>query len=147
MNKESLKDTMISIQQKLIDELSESVYDSHSQVDLDEGDVIDPEDTSNQFVSGEMEAKVKAQLTKAKLDMDKLEEISFDNKSTVEPGAVVMTNKGNFIVGFAATPFDFEGMHVVGISEDAPLYPQMSGKRQGESFSYQNNDYTIEKIY
>lgn len=147
MDKNKLKETLLHMQEELIAELTEKVSTTHSMVDLDEGDTMDPEDFSHQYESGELEELIKIQLRKAKLNKDLLQEMDFSPKSRATDGAFVVTNNLNIIVGFPATPFDFEGYHIVGISKDAPLYPFIEGKSEGATFDYAGRNYEIKNIY
>ncbi|MDX2360267.1 MAG: hypothetical protein QNK23_05650 [Crocinitomicaceae bacterium] len=147
MIKENIKTKLFSMQENIIVELSEKVQMSHSLVDLDEDDTHDPDDYSHQFESAEMEQLMKVQLNKAKGGLEKLKSIDFSEKSTVQTGAYVETNKFNFFIGFSTVPFDVEGKHVVGISTNSPIFPMMSGKAAADKFSYCGINYEIETIY
>jgi hypothetical protein len=48
MNKTTLKDKLIDIQKTIINEINEKIVTTHSMVDVDESDTIDPEDLSHQ---------------------------------------------------------------------------------------------------
>jgi len=72
--------------------------------------------------------------------------IDFGTKNNVEPGAYVKTEKFNFLVGYATIPFDFEGNHIVGISTDSPIYKEMKGLKNGDSFRVSGNEYLIKEI-
>jgi hypothetical protein len=147
MNKEALKNMVIDQQVKIINELAEKIETTHSMVDIDESDTLDPEDFSHQHESGEIEQLMLTQLQKAKMDLEALRGIDFSAKSSVEPGAVVITEKFNFLIGFPSIPFDFDGLHLVGVSKASPIYPFMTGKRSGESFKFGDKTYTITEIY
>lgn len=147
MDKTKLKETLLKMQDEFIKELSEKVSTTHSMVDLDEEATIDPEDFSHQYESGEIEELFKVQLRKAKYDRELLNEMNFSSKSEAQDGALVVTDQLNILVGFPATPFDFEGHHIVGISKDAPLYPFLKGKKEGESFNYSGRLFQIQNIY
>ncbi len=147
MDKKKLKEKLVSMQEEFIKELTEKVTTTHSMVDIDEGDTIDPEDFSHQYESGVIEELFKIQLRKAEIDRDFLLDMDFSAKSEVEDGAFVVTDKLNIIIGFPATPFDFEGYHIVGVSKDAPLYPFIKGKKEGESFNYSGRQFQIINIY
>lgn len=147
MNKENIKNKLFETQELLVKELQEKVSTSHSMVDIDEDDTLDPEDFSHQFESGEMEQLFKVQLNKEKGNLEKLKSIDFSPKSTVTCGALVQTNQFNFFVGLATVPFDADGNHIVGISNESPIYAIMANKKEGDEFSFRGNDYKIDKIY
>jgi hypothetical protein len=146
MNKEALKSKLISIQEITILELSEKVEMQHSMVDIDEDDTMDPEDFSHQYESGEMEQIMKSQLANAKRGLKILNDIDFSEKTKIEPGAFVQTNKFNFFIGFSTVPFDVDDTHIIGISTYSPIYTSMENKKVGDSYSFNGVDYQIEKI-
>lgn len=147
MNKEKLKDALIRMQNNLIAELEEKVMTTHTMVDLDEGDTIDPEDFSHQYESGEMEQLMLLQLNKARRNLEVLKSIDFGSKSKAASGALVVTDKMALLIGFPVIPFDFEGKHIVGISKDSPMYACLIDKLPGDVISYCGEHYLIEKIY
>ena len=146
MNKEKLQHTLITIQQKAVLDIKERISSSQSMVDIDETDTVDPEDLSHQSESAEMRNLFQVQLRKAEEDLGTLMNLDFSEKDTVAPGALVRTEKFNFLIGHTSVPFDFEGYHIVGVSVDSPIYPEMKGKRKGDSFSYSGNSYIIQEI-
>lgn len=147
MNKTAVKEALFNSQEKIIAELKDQVDTVHTMVDIDEEMTHDPEDYSHQYESNEMEHMVKVQLNRAKGGLQQLKGIDFNPKNTVTSGAVVITNKMKFFIGFATVPFDVNGDHIVGISLNSPIYPIMAGKKSGETFSFSGVDYTIDSIY
>ena len=147
MNKTELKNKLIELQKASVANLEEKINTSHSMVDVDESDTIDPEDLSHQWESAESEHIFKQQLSKAKIDLSLIEQIDFSAKSKVEPGAFVRTEQFNFIIAFATIPFDHNGDHIVGISVDSPIYREMKDLQNGQTFSVSGNTYTIEEIH
>ena len=143
MNKEKLQQKLFEIQHKSIEELKEKISASHSSADIDEDQTIDPEDLSHQSELLDLEKAFIQQLNKAENDLIILSKIDFTEKNCAEPGALISTENFHFFLGHAVIPFDFEGKHIVGVSIDSPIYPEMKGKRIGESFSYSQKKYTI----
>ena len=146
MNKEHMKEVLFAMQENIVRELQEKVEMTHSIVDIDEDDTHDPEDYSHQYESGEMEQLMRVQLNKAKRNLDLLKSIDFSEKTSIEPGAYVETNKFNFLIGFTTVPFDVEDKHIVGISTESPIYPIMLGKKVGDAFSFSGVNYEIKSI-
>ena len=146
MNKNDIKKELVRMQNMIIQELEEKIHTTHGMVDLDETDTIDPEDFSHQYESAEMEQLMKVQLNRAKRNLDLLNSMDFSEKKTVEPGAYVVTNKFNFLIGFTTVPFDVNNKHIVGISVDSPIYSIMLGRKSGETFDFCGTHYEIEQI-
>lgn len=65
----------------------------------------------------------------------------------VEPGAVVVTDKGTFFISVAIDDFEIEGEKILCISTDAPIYREMVGKAKGDRFSFKDREYIIKDLY
>lgn len=65
----------------------------------------------------------------------------------VERGAVVVTDKRVFFIAVSSEEIEVEGEKIFGMSEKAPLYAHMKGLKKGDSFQFNNTQYTIEDIY
>lgn len=146
MNKASLIQEMLRRQKKLIQEIEEKLTTIHTMVDLDEGDVIDPEDRSHQSESAELEFITAEHLLKAKVDLFVLEKINDSLCNKIEPGAFVRTNRGSFFIGFSTAPFEFENEKIITISVVSPIYESMQNLKTGNTFSYNDQEYTILEI-
>ncbi len=143
MDKKKFKEHLLAMQQEVISQLEERIKSIHGLVDIDEEDIKDPDDFSRQTESAELEHLIKSQLFKAKREYQRLVDTDFSKKEVVEPGALVNTGKFNFFIGIATTPFEYGDIHMVGVSSDAPIYPNMKDKKKGDTFSFGGHDYTI----
>ncbi len=65
----------------------------------------------------------------------------------VGPGAVVMTDEGNFFVAVGLGVIHAQGGAFMGISALAPIYLAMAGKKSGEKFSFREKHYQIRDIF
>jgi hypothetical protein len=147
MNKQRIKEQLIKKQSIILKELKEQTDTLHTMVDIDESDVIDPEDFSHQYESQEMEQMIKAQLNRATRGMETLNSLDISEKDTVETGAIIETESLSFFIGYPTIPFESEGKRIVGISVKSPIYGLMKGKKKGDSFNYSGKEYTITNIY
>lgn len=67
--------------------------------------------------------------------------------STVQPGALVMTNEILFFIAISTEKFEIDGITVIGISVRAPIYKVMEGLAKGDSFKFNEMEYLIEELY
>lgn len=61
-------------------------------------------------------------------------------------GAVVITGSLRFLVAVSAQ-FNVGNEDFVGISAAAPIFEEMRGKKAGDKFSFNGNDYTITEVF
>lgn len=146
MNKLRIVEQLISQQELLQKELKEKIATTFTLVDIDEESTHDPEDFSFQFESGEMVQLLRVQLNRATGNIEKLKNLDISDKAKACPGAIVETENFNFLIGYPALPFDYEGKQIVGISCESPIYAMMVGKKKGDQFSYEGNQYSIINI-
>lgn len=146
MNKENLQKKLLELQLISIDEIKEKIAAARSGADIDESDTIDPEDLSHQTESIELKNLFQQQLIKAENDLDVLKKIDFSAKDSAIPGALISTENFHFFLGYASVPFDFEGKRIVGVSVESPIYPEIKGKKAGDTFSFSEKNYTIIEI-
>lgn len=65
----------------------------------------------------------------------------------VDLGAVVVTNQRTFFISTSLERVEIEGRTVIGISQKAPIYQVMKGKKAGESFDYGGVRFAILEVY
>lgn len=79
-----------------------------------------------------------------RLDQLEIGETAID---AVAPGAVVLTNKKNFYISVGIEEFEVDGIKIVGLSPQAPLYEGMIDRKAGEKFSFRGTTYKIKEIF
>ena len=66
-----------------------------------------------------------------------IEALPFGRTNVVEPGAVVNVNNRYFVIAVPTQVISIDGIDIVGISVESPLYEVMAGLREGETFEFQ----------
>lgn len=81
-------------------------------------------------------------------EMAVLRQIEEDKSlDVVDLGAVVVTNQRTFFISASIERVEIEGLTVIGISQKAPIYQVMKGKKAGESFDYGGVRFEILEVY
>ncbi len=65
---------------------------------------------------------------------------------TVEPGAVVLTDQRNFLVGVAGD-FQYDGENYIGIVASVPIYEEMKDRKAGDTFTMNQVTYQIKEVF
>lgn len=65
----------------------------------------------------------------------------------VNPGALVEVNNNLFLIGISIPDFKIDEKEARGLSIDSPFYKAMEGKKEGESFVFENKKFKIITIY
>lgn len=67
--------------------------------------------------------------------------------NTVQPGAVVVTDKDIFFVSVSIERFYADGTDIFGLSAETPLYQEMKGKKKGDLVTYKDRTYQILDVF
>jgi hypothetical protein len=143
------KDILINLkksQEKLIKNLIEELGNLEIGADIDQDDVVDPEDISHKVEANEMEVLLSEQLKSAKKDLTFITNNLDTECSQVQSGALVYTDKYLFFIGVATIPITYKEFTLLGISLKAPIYSLLNNKKKGDSFSFAAHDYNIINI-
>ncbi|MDG3581948.1 MULTISPECIES: transcription elongation factor [Galbibacter] len=71
----------------------------------------------------------------------------FQTNDTVKQGSLVACSNGNFFLSIPLGKIILDGQTFFAISKEAPVGQLLIGKKIGDSISFNNNTYVVEKIY
>ncbi len=95
----------------------------------------------------ELMNSLKEQLDHLQQDMERLGEIDpAEVFTTAQYGALVITDKRNFLIGTSLEEFDVDGKPFLGVTVKAPLIQSMLGKKAGDKVMFNEVTYTIKSI-
>ncbi len=146
MNKEELKQRMISIEKKDVADNVEKYQNYLAAEDIDEDAIKEAEDLSYRNASDEITDGIDRQIHENKEAMVDLAEVDFGPKTVVEPGAVVRIGGKNLVIATATQEFEWQGKSYLGVSVHSPIYPSIADKKSGDSFSFRGKEYSIESV-
>lgn len=146
MDKVKVKQHIVKIQAAVVADLEKAFSRDLASADIDETETKDPEDYSHQTELNEMARTQELRLQRSKLDLRYIEDLPLEKNDLVEEGALVETETYHFYIGIAVHPFKIDGKQIAGISMESPIYRAMQGRTEGESFTYNDNRYTIKSI-
>ena len=75
-----------------------------------------------------------------------IEALPFGRTSVVEPGAVVSVNNRYFVIAVPTQVISIDGIDIIGISVDSPLYEAMAGLQAGETFDFQQKTLVVTDV-
>jgi hypothetical protein len=146
IDKSKLRDALLKIEAASIQEAS-LLYESHlqgAQPDLSEAD--DQGQRSQNEQSGIEAPRFEEQSHLHESHRNAIFAIDFRPRKSVELGALVRVNGRYFAVAVPTRLFYLEGIEVLGISTDAPLFSAMEGLRSGETFEFRGNSFVVEDV-
>jgi len=75
-----------------------------------------------------------------------IEALPFGRTAVVEPGAVVNVNNRYFVIAVPTQVISIDGIDIIGISVESPLYKVMAGLRAGETFEFQQKTFVVTDV-
>ncbi|MCH4823036.1 transcription elongation factor [Gramella lutea] len=127
--------------QKEMDQIKESMENNDAHTDYDE------DDTKGQLLS-DFE-KYAEYLDNSRKMKEKLSRIDPNHYTkNIDFGSIVETSENYYFISAALGKIILdEGVSVYAISTDAPIYQEMKGKTEGESFSFNEKEHEILNVH
>lgn len=136
-----------------IEKQNELIASFTDRIGTMEDDVMDRTNSASQSDNRsperiELMNAIGLELDFAKREMEFLKNLDVSKEfETIEPGAVVVTEKMTFYICVSIEEFEVDGSKLFGISTKAPLYLEMNGLKTGDTFSFNKQTYTIKDVY
>ena len=133
MNKTLLVLEIAAELQAYIQQIENSVKRYKLATDLDDDDTLDPEDYARQSEAAEMQLRYEQLLRQAKEMENFMMEHDSNTYAIVLPGALIETETYFIYVGISIPSFKWGDKTVITLSEKAPAYAEMRGKKAGDT--------------
>lgn len=146
MDKNKLKEALITLEKKHIDTAEMKYEDFLKGNLLDHSEVVDTDDQSHHRQSLDISDQLDEQAHVHTEHLEVINKISFEPTDVVKPGAVVSVNGRCIIVAVSKSPFKIGDRDFIGISTNAPIYNSLQGKKSGDSFEFNKHKFTIEAV-
>lgn len=148
INKQELFNKCLDIVNERIDVYNSKMEDISGQNEMKEF----PPDTDQFGNRGEIMTEYEKSavfLDRVRKWKEDLANLDMDNRSqVVRPGSVIETEKGYYFVSVPLGEIEMEsGSKVFAISTEAPIYEQLEGKKEGDSFTYNDQKVEIKQIH
>ena len=146
LDKTNILQACIQKQQELVDSFEERETEMRSDTYNQDGSDSQSEDRK----AGKVEVlnALSNELVFAHEELLFLNSLNASKESTtIEPGAVVVTDQLTFFIGVSSEKVEVDGETFFGISTKAPIYANMVGLQKGDSFQYNETKYLIENVY
>ncbi|HET7674558.1 MAG TPA: hypothetical protein VFL54_03445 [Gammaproteobacteria bacterium] len=146
MDKNIIKETMLSLESEALRSAREKYFDYVADARLDRSEPIEDDEQAQAEIASSLSEALDDTLHDRTGKLDKLREIDFGPKSTVTEGALVRLSGRYFVVAVSTGKFTCDGQEVMGISTRAPIFEAMQGARVGETVEFNGKKFVIEEI-
>jgi len=103
-------------------------------------------ETSREMMNQEV-SRLEERIAYLKKQLNSLQQLSQRKSSSIENGSLVHTNHGLFFFGIAFGKLETQGSSIMGLSLNSPLGKIMTDKKEGDSLTFMNRNYSIKTIY
>ena len=133
MNRKAIITKIIEEQNKIVQNLQDSVDRYKTASDLDEESTHDPEDFSQQTQAKDMQLRYEKMLREAKNNLSFLESEATTQHEKIENGTLVETENNFLFVGISVPVFKFKDKEVITFSDQTPVFENIKGRSSGDT--------------
>ena len=146
MDKNIMKETMLSLQSAALQSVREKYFDYVADARLDRSEPVESDEQAHAEMASALSEALDDTLHDHTDKLDKLREVDFGPKSTVTEGALVRLSGRYFVIAVSTSKFTCDGQEVMGISTMAPIFKVIEGARAGETVEFNGRNLVIEDI-
>ncbi|WP_172330803.1 hypothetical protein [Mangrovicoccus sp. HB161399] len=146
MDKQALRNRMLDLERAELDDDQGFFADFVAGSELDGETQMDHDGESRAEQSADLAAALENPIAAHGAKIERLQDIDFGPKTSVEEGAAVLVEGRWLVVAVATTEFDFDGDPCLGISATAPVFEQMQGLAAGDRFRMGGRERLIEAV-
>jgi transcription elongation GreA/GreB family factor len=145
--KQSLFERCQSYVQQRIDTARQAMQSAQESANMEEkSSAGDKYETGRAMAQLERDRHAQLLAEALKLSQD-LAKINVEKQyETVQPGSLIVTNRGIFFISTSVGKLTLDGQDYFAISSAAPIGQALAGKRAGESATFNRMTYQIERV-
>ena len=146
MDKAALKAAMLSLEEQELAHAREHYEEFLAEAQLDRTEPIERDEMAQSRMASDLAHAFDQPVHEHTEKIDKLMSLDFGPKTEVEEGAVVRVGGRYFVIAVSTRKFEHEGLTLMGISAQAPIYRAMEGKTEGDTFTLNGREMEIEEL-
>lgn len=146
MDKNIIKETMLSLEGAALQSDREKYFDYVADARLDRSEPIDIDEQAQAETARDLSEALDDTLHDQTDKLNKLREVDFGPKSTVTEGALVRLSGRYFVIAVSTSKFKCDGREIMGISTTAPIFEAIKGARAGETVELDGRKLVIEDV-
>jgi hypothetical protein len=146
MNNQAVKQTMLSLEARDLENAREKYQEYVASARLDRSEPIEDDEQAQAELASDLSEAFDDTVHSHSEKIEKLAAMDFGPKSKVEEGAIVKVGGRYFIIAVSTGKFLCDGIEIMGISTQAPIYAELEGKRAGDAISFNGRELVIEEV-
>jgi hypothetical protein len=146
MDKQIIRETMLSLEKSALESAREKYLDYVAGARLDRSEPIEDDEQAQAEIASDLSEALDDTVHDHTDKIEKLEKIDFGPKSSVQEGALIKLSGRYFIVAVSTGRFSCEGQEIMGISTMSPIFAELEGMLAGESLDFSGRKLVVEEI-
>lgn len=144
--KQRIKEALVAQATEALDALRAQVGDDDAASRIPEDTSYQEDDLSQADEAGDLAALFERSLAHQQSVLATIEALDVTPADVVRPGAVVSFDGASYVVGVVADTFEVDGISYEGISADSPVGEAIAGLKEGDSFSVNGHEHTLDTV-
>jgi hypothetical protein len=146
MNKQSIKTTMLALEEAELSYAKEKYRSYLESAHLDSREPLENDELAQAEIASDLAEAFDQPIHAHDEKIERLKHIDFGPKDLVEEGAVVKLSGRYFVISVSTSRFTCEGENLMGISTMAPIYKVMEGKAAGDTCEFNGREIVVEEV-
>lgn len=146
MNKQNILNTVKTKIAEKIETFENLIAETRASNNDTKSSMGDKYETGREMLQQEIN-NLQRQLNEVIIQRGIIQKMTAEPSAKVQNGALVKTDKGLFYISVSLGIIIVDNQKIMTVSEEAPLAKIMTGMKEGQTFSLNNNNQTIEKIW
>ena len=147
MNKQAVKATMLALSEDELTHARQHYLDHLRDARIDRSEPVESDEQAQAELASELAVAFDQPLHSVQEKIEKLKNIDFGAKDRVEEGAIIKIADRHFVIAVSTNRFECEGVPLIGISAQVPLYSAIEGKAEGEMCEFNGRKLSIDRIW
>lgn len=146
MDKQRVKQTMLELEQHHLDASRGDYLAFVASARLDRTEPIESDEQAQAELASDLSEAFDQPVHAHADKIARLQRIDFGPKDKVEEGAIIKIMDRHFVIAVATDRFVCDGIELMGISAQAPLFEALEGKSAGDAATFNGRRFVVDLV-
>ena len=147
IDKNHLRNTMLALTEAELEQAHKTYERFLSAARLDRTEPIENDEQSQAETAADLAEAFDDREHQVEAKISALNVLDFGPKTEVAPGAAVRIGDRYLVIGVSTGEFSCQGQKFIGVSQAAPIYEALEGKRAGEFCEFRGRKLKVTEVY
>lgn len=146
IDKSHLRTTMLALTETELTQAHKTYERFLTAARLDQSEPIESDEQAQAETAADLAEAFDDREHEIQAKIVALEALDFGPRDDVGPGAAVRVGNRYLVVGISTAEFSCQGKQFIGISQAAPIYAALEGKRAGDLCEFRGRKLRIDEV-